>query len=73
MKTTEEIEAVGDDAIEVVANFVDKHHAAAIPALIGACAMWAVENGALDLIKTTLANASRAADAMNDIRMSDAQ
>ena len=73
MRTPQEIEQIGEDAIEVVADFVDKHRAAAIPALIGACAMWAVENGATDLIKQTLANASRAADDMNNIRLSDAQ
>jgi hypothetical protein len=61
-------EQIMDDAERVVVKFINRHHAAAIPALIGYCVMWAVDNGGLDLIKETLANASRAADDMEKVR-----
>ncbi len=49
-----EIDNVGEHAVEVVNAFVAAHHAAAIPALLGACALWAVENGAGDLVRGSL-------------------
>lgn len=69
---TEYDDTVMDDAEQVVLAFIDKHHHAAVPALIGYCTMWTVDNGALSLIKSTLANAIRAADEMESIRMRDA-
>lgn len=66
-------ESILDDAEDVVCAFIERHHAAAIPALIGYCVMWAVDNGGLSLIKQTLASVSRAADDMEKIRMKDAQ
>lgn len=66
-------ESVMDDAERLVCEFIGKHKAAAIPALIGYCVMWTVDNGGLKLIKSTLANASRAADDMEKIRQKDAQ
>lgn len=57
-----------DDAERTVIAFIDRHRAAAIPALIGYCVMWTVDNGGLNLIKGTLANASRAADDMEKVR-----
>lgn len=62
-----------DDAEAVVCGFIEKYHAAAIPALIGYCVMWTVDNGGLDLIKGTLERVSAAADDMEKIRMRDAQ
>lgn len=62
-----------DDAEAVVCAFIEKYQAAAIPALIGYCVMWTVDNGGLSLIKQTLANVSRAADDMEAIRLRDAQ
>lgn len=57
-----------DDAEQVVLAFIEKHQHAAIPALIGYCTMWTVDNGAVTLIKSTLSNAIRAADDMEKIR-----
>ncbi len=61
-------DSVMDDAEMVVCEFIEKHRSAAIPALIGYCVMWAVDNGGIDLIKSTLTNVSRAADDMEKIR-----
>jgi hypothetical protein len=47
------------EAVHVVDAFIQRHHSAAIPSLIGACVLWAVENGGGDLIRQTLANFSR--------------
>ena len=62
-----------DDAEQVVLAFINKHHHDAIPALIGYCIMWTVDNGGLSLIKETLANGILAADDMEVIRMESAQ
>ena len=62
-------EEIMDDAERTVCEFISKYEAAAIPALIGYCVMWTVDNGGRDLIKRTLANASRAADDMEAIRV----
>lgn len=51
----------GDEAILLVEAFVAEHRAAALPALIGACVMWACQHGAADLITDTLGNAQRLA------------
>lgn len=55
------VTAAGDDAIRLVDAFVMEHRAAALPALIGACVMWACQHGAGDLITDTLGNAQRLA------------
>jgi len=62
-----------DDAERTVIAFISRHHAAAIPALIGYCVMWTVDNGGLNLIKSTLSNAGRAAADMQKIRDRTAQ
>lgn len=41
----------------LVDSFVFHHRQAAIPALIGACVGWAVENGAADLVRASLCHA----------------
>lgn len=71
--TEQEIEAMGDEAIDVVEAFISKHHAGAIPALIGACAMWSVEHGAAELFKASLGNLINATTAMAEIRNKEAQ
>lgn len=75
--TEQEIEAVvdgaADAALHVVDSFVMQHRAAAIPALIGACVMWSVQHGGLDVVKGTLASASGMADALAGIRNRSAQ
>lgn len=63
----------GDDAICVVDAFVKEHQAAAIPALIGACVMWAVQHGGADLITDTLGNAQRLAANVKAARARSAQ
>lgn len=62
-----------DDAERVVLAFMERHKSAAIPALIGYCVMWAVDNGGLSLVKDTLARVSAAADDMEAIRQETAQ
>jgi hypothetical protein len=62
-----------DDAERTVLAFMERHQAAAIPALIGYCVMWTVDNGGLSLIKDTLARVSAAADDMEAVRQETAQ
>jgi len=62
-----------DDAERVVCDFIAKHREAAIPALIGYCVMWTVDNGGISLIKETLERVSAAADDMEKIRIESAQ
>lgn len=67
--------AVGDaadDAVAVVDAFIQAHHAAAIPALIGAAVLWAVDNGGADVVKGSLRNAIKLADTMNAARKAGA-
>lgn len=66
-------EDIMDDAERTVLAFMERHQAAAIPALIGYCVMWTVDNGGLALIKDTLARVSAAADDMEAIRQETAQ
>lgn len=61
------------EAVIVVDAFMQRHHSAAIPNLIGACVIWAVENGAADLIRQTLANLSKASFEMEAERQKGAQ
>jgi hypothetical protein len=65
--------SVMDDAEQVVLAFINKHRQAAIPAIIGYCTMWMVDNGALNLIKSTLSRCILAADDMESIRRDSAQ
>lgn len=66
-------EHIIDDAENVVVSFMQKHGAAAIPSLMGYCVMWAVDNGAIDLMRGTLSRLSEAADDMEKIRQESAQ
>lgn len=66
-------EDIMDDAERTVLAFMERHQAAAIPALIGYCVMWTVDNGGLSLIKDTLSRVSAAADDMEKIRQDTAQ
>lgn len=50
----ERVDAQLDEAEEIVAAFVYRHHAAAIPCLVTACVKWAIENGAADLMRASL-------------------
>lgn len=59
-----EIDELRDAAEATVYDFIESNHAGAIPALIGVCTMWAVQNGATDLIKSTLNSALIMADEM---------
>jgi len=61
------------EAEAVIDLFIRRHHAAAIPALIGACVMWAVENGGTELIKGTLSRSVNLADEMQAIKERIAQ
>jgi hypothetical protein len=47
-----------EDAEEAVWALMERHHAAAIPAMLAACVSWAVRHGAPDLIETSLRNAA---------------
>lgn len=53
-----------DDAVAVLDAFIRDHHAAAIPALIGAAVLWAVEHGGTDVVKGSLRRAIKMADEM---------
>ena len=53
-----------EDAVSVVDNFINKYRSAAIPSLMGACVMWAVENGAPDLMRDTLKSLTNLLDEM---------
>lgn len=66
-------DTIAQDAEATLAAFIFKHRAAAIPALIGACVMWAVENGGTDLVKGTLARSITLADEMQAIKERSAQ
>jgi len=48
-----------DDAEDLLKDFIQRHHSAAIPCLMGVCVMWAVENGGGELIRSMLANLSK--------------
>lgn len=61
------------DAEKVVTEFMTTHKAAAIPAIMGYCVMWSVDNGGIELIKETLARLSLAADDMEKVRLESAQ
>lgn len=67
------IDEIATGAEQVVEGFIQQHHAAAIPALIGACVMWAVENGGAELIKGTLGRSIELADQMEAIRREQQQ
>jgi hypothetical protein len=54
-------------AQQVVETFVAEHRGVAIPALIGACAMWAVQRGGSDLIKSALESAVDLVEDMDKI------
>lgn len=56
------------ESLDVLEDFLERHHAAAIPALIGACVMWAVDNGAADLIRSSLRNAIDLTDKVEAVR-----
>lgn len=60
-----DVQAAMTHAEQVVADFTSIHHAAAIPALIGACVMWAVKRGATSTVKGSLKNAVKLADQMH--------
>lgn len=66
-------ESVSEDAINAVDEFIHRHRAAAIPALVGACAMWAVENGGGDVFRQTLTNLIAASYEMEKVRQEFAQ
>jgi hypothetical protein len=53
------ITEITDEAEILLDAFIERHHSAAIPSLIGACVLWAVQNGGGDLIRQTLANLSQ--------------
>ena len=61
-----DIDQITADACETVDQFIFKHRAAAIPALIGACVEWAVRHGGADVVKGSLVSAITMADAMAD-------
>lgn len=61
-------DTIAADAEATLDDFIFKHRAAAIPALIGACVMWAVENGGTELIKGTLSRSIDLADEMQAIK-----
>lgn len=56
------------DAEITLDAFIQVHRAAAIPALIGACVMWAVENGGADVMKGTLTRSIALVDEMAAIK-----
>ena len=60
--------AVTPEAIELVDDFIRKHRAAAIPALIGACVLWAVEHGGVETVKGSLERAIDLAARMEAMR-----
>ncbi len=68
-----EYEDISDAAIIVLDEFMRKYHSAAIPALLGACAMWSVENGGAELFRDTLKRLSAATHDMENIRTESAQ
>jgi hypothetical protein len=48
----------------VVDDFIAEHRAGAIPALFGACVMWAVMHGGHDVVRNSLLRAIDMADEM---------
>lgn len=59
------IEQITADACETVDQFIFRHRAAAIPALIGACGEWAVRHGGADVVKGSLTRALQMVDDMD--------
>lgn len=66
-------DAASEDARAVLDAFIFVHRATAIPAMIGACVLWAVENGGGDLVRSSLENAIRLSREMDAIRSRAAQ
>lgn len=64
-----DVRNVIEQASLLVDGFIYDHRAAAIPALIGACVLWAVEHGGADVVKGSLRNAIKMADDMNHERL----
>ncbi len=54
-----DIGRAAEQAVMVVDGFVAEHRQAAIPALIGACVLWAVENGGAEVVRGSLEHAIR--------------
>lgn len=52
------------EAEQALWALMETHKSATIPAMIGACVMWAVDNGGTELIKATMRNAINMADQM---------
>lgn len=51
------VEECGDAALELVDSFVKQHRQAAIPALLGACVLWACRHGGGDVVRHSLDSA----------------
>lgn len=67
---SEDIQAheAAEFATHVVESTLSLHRAAAIPALIGACVVWAVEHGGAEIVKGSLRNAIKLADQLESDR-----
>jgi hypothetical protein len=64
-----EIRAVQAQAQLLVDSFIMSHGSAGIAALLGACTLWSVEHGAVELIKRSLDNAKTLADNLQAARL----
>jgi hypothetical protein len=64
MNAPVDVSALSEAAQEAVEAFVVEHRSGAIPALIGACVMWAVMHGGADVVRGSLNRALRMADEM---------
>lgn len=66
---TDDIRAIQAQAQLLVDSFIMTHGAAAIPALVGATVLWAVEHGAHHQVKHTLDNSKALADNLQSARL----
>lgn len=58
-----------DDATAMLNAMILAHKSAAIPNIICACVMWALDNGGADVIRVTLVRGVALVDEMDAIRL----
>ena len=68
-----EVESLSADAEKVVNEFIARHRAGAIPALIGQCVMWSIMHGGHDAVRGSLERAIKMADEMQTAFLKEMQ
>jgi hypothetical protein len=71
--SSDQTSRAADAAEIIVTDMIAKHRQLAIPALIGACVLWAVENGGGDVVRGSLERAIDMSREMEVMRRSGTQ